>query len=275
MSIAPDDARHGSHAGAIQHWRSGEKPCDPCALAARRARKKNRLNELNGQPPMVPLGQAWDVLDRTPWNQLARQTGMRSHTLIRLHHRGAEALVFRTTRDRILATHTRWTLIGVQRRLRALTRIGYSMRIVADETGLDMDALKRLRRAEGRKFVCNDYAEGVVAVYERLHMTPAPPGRSATRARTDAERHGWPPPLAWDDIDTDPEPPAALYTGPDIDPVVVMRLLEGQRVDANHAERVEAIRQWVADGNSKAELCKWHGWNDGRFPLRVIQGGAA
>jgi hypothetical protein len=99
------------------------------------------------------------------------------------------------------------------------------------------------------------------------------------RARNLAARHGWLPPLAWDDIDDPNETPDFGADDYDVDPVVVRRLLEGQRIKATHAEKVAALAQWVADGNSKRELCDHHGWNDGRFPkvaeLRLIQGGAA
>lgn len=161
---------------------------------------------------------------------------------------------------------------GTRRRLQALMALGWSSHRLDAEMGQRRSYTSRLITADS--VINAATATKVAALYDRLCMTPPPP-KTATRVRNYAAKQGWVPPLAWDDIDTDPEPPAALYTGPDIDPVVVMRLLEGRRVQANHAERVEAIRQWVADGNSKAELCRWHGWNDGRFPLRVIQGGAA
>jgi len=31
--VNPDDARHGTHAGALAHYREGGKPCGPCGVA--------------------------------------------------------------------------------------------------------------------------------------------------------------------------------------------------------------------------------------------------
>ena len=106
-------------------------------------------------------------------------------------------------------------------------------------------------------------------------MVPAI-GRYAKRTRNLAARSGYAPPLAWDDIDNDPEPPAVNH-GDDIDPVVVMRLLEGRRITATKAEKVAALERWVRDGGSERELCEIHGWKAGRYTagLRLVRGGAA
>jgi hypothetical protein len=50
--------------------------------------------------------------------------------------------------------------------------------------------------------------------------------------RREAATRGWPPPLAWDDIDTDPSPPITppTNTEQDIDDVAIERALIGDGV---------------------------------------------
>jgi hypothetical protein len=275
--MSPDDHRHGTHAGAIQHWRDGEQTCDGCALAARRLRKRNEIATLEGRTPTVDLGEeAWQIINTTPMNQLAAQIGMKHHRLIRYRNGGPTMRVHRTTRDRILAGRIEWTPLGLQRRLQALSSLGWSMRIISNETGVDMDALKRLRRRERIAFVRLDAGRAIAEAYDRLHMTIPPPGKSSSRARSTAIREGWLPPLVWDDIDHD-EAPAVDTRGDHVDPVVVMRLLQGDRVNSSRAEKIAALEQWVTDGGSERELCYWHGLKAGRYRtgLRLVDGGAA
>ena len=171
-------------------------------------------------------------------------------------------------RDRIVPT------LGTRRRVQALNRLGWSNAVIAQATGMQATNMTRLlyRSDTMTATVAARFAE----VYERLSMRMPEHTQAVANVRNRAERMGWPPPLAWDDIDTDDTP---KYGGrdDDIDPVVVMRLLEGQRVKATKAEREAAMARWVADGGSQRELCEWHGWKHGRYTagLRLIQGGAA
>lgn len=271
--MSPDDPRHGTHAGAIQHWRDGGKPCEPCAVAARRLRKSADLDAHNGRPRTVELGDlAWRITKTTPLNQLCAQTGMNQARIIRYRNGGPTKKVHRRTRDRILQSRVQWTAVGIQRRLQALTCLGWSMRVVSDLAGVDMDALKRLRSRTEPKFVRLEFADAVIAAYDALHMKTPPNNKSTQRTLAHAARQPWVTPLHWDNIDTDPEPPAALYDEPGVDPVVVMRLLEGVRVKANKAEKEAAMRQWVADGGSRAELARMHGWKAERYTahLRLV-----
>lgn len=84
--------------------------------------------------------------------------------------------------------------IGVERRLRALVAIGYDNNDLARETGLDPTWISKLLN-NPRTRVNEHTRDNVVKVYDRLSMTPGPSQRARDRAR----RHGWVPPLAWDD----------------------------------------------------------------------------
>lgn len=52
--MKPDDARHGTYAGAVQHWLNSEKACDPCARAGSRYRQERILRALSGNAATVP-----------------------------------------------------------------------------------------------------------------------------------------------------------------------------------------------------------------------------
>jgi len=170
--------------------------------------------------------------------------------------------------------------LGTRRRLQALTALGWSGHALEAQLGQRRSYVSRLVTADGP--VLEATAQKIASLYDRLSMT-LPPERTrgeksaAVKARRYAQRMGWAPPLAWDDIDTDPEPQWG-GADTDVDPVVVMRLLEGESIKtATRAEKDAAVGRWVADGGSKAEICRWHGWNDSRdvTPLRLIRGGAA
>jgi len=89
-------------------------------------------------------------------------------------------------------------MVGALRRLDALACLGWGQRDLAAE------GLKpfRDRRATGARMKTWRYRE-VCAVYDRLWNVPGPSGHS----RALAARHGWAPPLAWDD-DTIDDPAA-------------------------------------------------------------------
>jgi hypothetical protein len=161
---------------------------------------------------------------------------------------------------------------GTIRRIRALQALGWTYAEMGQQCGRSENWAYMIPRSPQ---VTSTTASRMARVYEELCMV-VPDGPYAERTRRMARRKGWPPPLAWDDIDRDPQ---ANYGGTDadIDPVVVMRLLEGRRVKSTPAEKEAAMARWVADGGSRAELCRWHGWHQGRYsvPLRLIEGDCA
>lgn len=96
---------------------------------------------------------------------------------------------------RSLHDRTRLDPTGPVRRLRALYAIGWSAVQIADELGVTAEAVRARVRSDRR--IERDTAAQIDAVYRRLSMTPGP----STRARRIAERRGYAPPLAWDNID--------------------------------------------------------------------------
>lgn len=274
--MSPDDPRHGKSSGSMAHWRAGEQPCDACRDAKAHAVKRARVDRDRGNPRIVKVGEtAHQIVMTTTPAQLSAATGIMEHKLSRIRTAGPDMRVNRRTRAKILAAAgiDFWTPTGVQRRLRALEAIGWSMLAVSDEMGDTHETtLRNLVRREHPKFVRREFAARVIAAYDRLSNTPRT-GRGATRARNHAASNGWAPPSAWDDID-DPTEQPWIATDPDhVDDVVVERLMAGKRVPSTRAEKVEAMRRWMAEGRSQRSLCVMHGWQESRYVVR--QDGAA
>lgn len=207
--MSPNDPRHGSYAGAIRHWRDKELLCEPCRLAATRAKKSRELLRLAGRPPMLPLGDAaHKILVEAPFRDLAESTGITSHRLAQYRRTGPTQQVHHATRQKILAYRRPWTAVGVQRRLRALAVDGWSLKAVAEATGVNIGSLSRLRRNPDLKFVKRHVAVAVTEFFNAHAYTRAPEGRSSIETRSEALRRGWLPAAAWEDIDDPNECPA-------------------------------------------------------------------
>jgi len=161
--------------------------------------------------------------------------------------------------------------IGTARRIRALQAIGWRLsdidQALGHGDGRPKGGPNYAHNLTRQTTIHRDTALKVARVYDALSMTMGPSARTRALAR----KYGWPPPLCWDD---DIDDPRARPKGTerdrgrnpdDVDPVIVDRLLDGQRIQATRAEKEEAMRRWLADGKSAASLCRTHGWQDGRY----------
>jgi transcriptional regulator with XRE-family HTH domain len=91
---------------------------------------------------------------------------------------------------------------GTTRRLQALVAIGYTQHTLCRFLGIsDTNASKLFTGRQTR--VTTATAARVAELYDGLSMTPGP----SQPARNRAKKLGWPPPLAWDDIDDPDENP--------------------------------------------------------------------
>lgn len=90
--------------------------------------------------------------------------------------------------------------LGTRRRIRALQAIGWRLRDISDDAGLPFKAMARYVVTD---LVSRHTADRIAAAYERLSMTPGPNGKAVRHAA----RQGWPPPLAYDNIDDPLEQP--------------------------------------------------------------------
>lgn len=155
--------------------------------------------------------------------------------------------------------------LGTHRRIRALVALGWTYGEIAAACGVTTrewtgDVLRSER-------VHIDTHERVADAYRAMSMT-VPEGPLRNRQRLFAARKGWLPPLAYDDPDTDPEPPGepASSSPGSYDPAVVERILGGDwRMGATTAERREVLRRWLATGRPGNELGRLTGWRWDRY----------
>lgn len=145
--------------------------------------------------------------------------------------------------------------IGTQRRIQALMRLGWTSTDIATEAGWQHrnGVLRILNGQKGRptRWVERKTADTIAAIYARLSMqTPEmTPTRARTRAR--AERLGYAPPLAWDDIDNPDEQPQGTRT---------LRTTRERRPAGRHSEQQPCERcgvvRWVNAGAERlTPLC--------------------
>lgn len=216
--MSPDDARHGTYAGAIAHWlEDDERPCGDCARAEWRYRKTRQMRHLRGDLPMSPS-------------------------------------------------------IGIVRRIQALHALGWTGPKIAQEAGISVNSMRSIDY-HGSAKVRTTTAIKIIAAYDRLSMT-RPEGRYANRARVIARSRGWLPPLAWDDIDRDPEPPPVESAGnweDQIDAAVVHRVLNGGDRPRNltRAEAAEIVRVLLGRGMSTHQIERDYGINTSRYRQKV------
>lgn len=153
--------------------------------------------------------------------------------------------------------------IGTRRRLQALMRLGHSTPTIATMGG--WGTAEAVQQLLTRERVTTAVRDRVAAAYDALCMTPG----TSTSTRRYALRHGWAPPLAWDDID-DPDEAPKIDAAPsdddpegsdDVDQVVVDRILARQRTPATVAERLAALDAWLRAGRSKTDFERTTGWN--------------
>ena len=148
---------------------------------------------------------------------------------------------------------------GTRRRLQALVTLGWSVASLAARSEL---APRTLQRALTSTTVTAETARGVDRLYAQLRAEPAAhrtPGEqaAAARAKARAQQAGWRAPLAWDDIDVDPDDgdePAALEQPGDlaarVDVVAVERAMRGERLPLTALERRDAVTRLTSRGLS-------------------------
>lgn len=260
--------------------------CTVCSAGHRRRCKDYRLRSVRlGGATTVDATESQAILaeaaSRMSLSAIGRHLGT-SHTWVARVIRGdiqrvavARAGQIAATLDGHDPTDTSHVAVtGTRRRLQALHALGYTWRHLADETGYSLTGLKGV--IYGREHVVEARnAQRVREVYDRLSMT-IPVGSDShargaiLKAQRNAARRGWPPPLAWDDIDRDPAP-AILHTvePAGVDEVTVARILAGERLPCTHAERLEVLRRAPAAGRSLNSLERQMGWNSTREKKRI------
>ena len=192
--------------------------------------KRYTLERHQGIPHRVPATRAAAHITALhdagmTWTQIAAQTGRSP---------GAAAHLIRAARaggNINLATQRTWLAVtyqppttrraalkitpevGTGRRIRALVALGWTYKALKRETGISDTHLSDIaRQMPGRGTPGGVTAATIRTTYDRLSMT-RPEGTRADTARRRARHLGWPPPLAWDDIDDPDETPTGHKPG--------------------------------------------------------------
>lgn len=139
------------------------------------------------------------------WGELAEATGRTVHWL-----RKNTGRVQAATEARVLAVPVPVKMVpggqvaahGTVRRLRALVALGWPAAMLSERLGHSHGWVSRLCVTD-QAYVYSRTAVAVDGVYRQLCMTPGP----SQQVRRAAERKGWVPPLAWNDIDDAAEVP--------------------------------------------------------------------
>jgi hypothetical protein len=153
---------------------------------------------------------------------------------------------------------------GSRRRIQALMAIGHPSRDIAARCGWSHgEAVLEVTR---RQWVQRKTAATVARVYDEMCMTVGP--SALTRRRALAK--GWPPPLAWDDIDHDAKPVGTVRHGAfkdSVDEAMIDRVLRGgeRPRKLTKAEAREVYRRALANGMTTYEIQTLYGLNLGRY----------
>lgn len=151
---------------------------------------------------------------------------------------------------------------GTRRRLQALVALGWPPAWLARRIGRDRT---NLRQALFTNEVTARTAADVDALYDQLWNTrPQPDTPRAERAVADAltmaAQRQWLTPLAWDDIDHDPEPPTPPSAMPDdIDEIAIELALNGRSIRLSQlppAEQDEVVRRLTETGKSVRDIAE-------------------
>lgn len=134
---------------------------------------------------------------------------------------------------------------GVHRRVQALVARGWSQSKIGARLGIDPGNFWSLMTSA--TVTVRRHRE-VAALYEELWNVEPPHSDhrdkiAYSRAVTYAVKRRWLPPLAWDDIDNDIEPPIPADEESAIDEMAVELALLGEGVRLSPEERREAVRR--------------------------------
>ncbi|NLP82621.1 hypothetical protein HF576_02045 [Microbacterium sp. CFH 90308] len=275
--VCPDDHKHAAASTCfIQH----QCRCTPC-VEAHNARERNRSKQkaygrfdtglVDAGPVrehILKLGEFGIGYKRVAELAGVGTTGVR--TLIWGRQDPGDRYgeipkrVAREKAEKILAVQATIENLGARqsvparathRRVQALVARGWSLSKVARLLGWTVENFHTMMR---RDMVGAATHREVAALYEEL-WDVAPPRETHrdkiayTRSLNFAKQRRWLPPLAWDDIDTDEEPPVPDEEGA-VDEVAIELAIAGEGVRLRPAERRECVRRLHAER-----------WSDGRI----------
>lgn len=237
--------------------------CEPCMVAQREYGRHyyQAYRKATEGVPHVPAARALAHVKRLRAAGMGKQliadaAGLRPGAIDHLY-RTSRGIRPKTERAILSVRFTTFLVDATpsRRRVQALARIGWTGQHIADASGVGPKVIAEMS-AGRRPTVTRANAEAVARAFEALSMRLGP----SEKARQRAEFKGWPPPLAWDDIDTDAEPAAGAMrdvgkrSQDDIDETAVARAIEHGGVTLTRAERVEVVRALASTGHSDPQI---------------------
>lgn len=257
---------HGTYARSVGRPDGGVPMCrcEPCAAAARAYNQRRYLLNATGRTLTVPPdraarhvryllgnGASWNTLNSAGCHN-ATTRALLNGEYPRIHRRTEQKILAIRLHDVVAPFHP-MPALGAARRIQALIAVGYQVQQLAEHVGADQSRIREV--LNGRvDTVTVQFDRKIAAAYDRLCMTVG----TCERARRRAQLAGWPPPLAWDDID---DPSAVPCAAPDpsesplIDEVALRRIARGDRTVLLHgAEKPIAARELAAQGLSTTAI---------------------
>lgn len=157
------------------------------------------------------------------------------------------------------------------RKVQALCRLGWSSSDVAKRLGISQQAMARIMK---RETIRRATAEKIDAVYRSLEMKIPPETPWTIRNKKHAERMGWPPPLAWEDIEagilaTTELGPRRINNRFDLNEIDHVWQSRDWTVPLSPLEKAEILRRWRTTGQSDNALERLTGWVVWRYSKRI------
>ena len=155
------------------------------------------------------------------------------------------------------------------RRVQALARYGWSAADIARDIGMTQ---QNLSKSLHREIIYRSTHDKVKDWYE-AHEMVLPEDWTPQRSRTKkgAERAGWPPPLAWEDIENgvlaegtkSPTRPSGSRFS--LDEIEHVWSTHDFSVPLSPVEKAEILRRWRLEGRSDNALQALTGWRPSRY----------
>lgn len=266
--VCPDDHGHATRGTCYSHHGCRCTPCRTRATSALRARRRliayGRWNRGMTAPDQV-LEHVHHLRGHSyTYAQIARDAGIEERTLYRLTHgkvsqiqgRIATAILAIQPDLTRLDPQTRISSRGARRRLHALASIGWPWIEISQRGRINKTTIYRALTSE--QVTVHTHTR-IGAAYDQLWSSQPPQNTpqqraAATHARNTAAARRWLPPLAWDDIDNDVEPPVPEPIDGCVDQIAVDLALAGENVRLTIAERHQVVAALVRLGRSDSGI---------------------
>lgn len=152
--------------------------------------------------------------------------------------------------------------LGAQRRIQALGWMGWTNRQIAERSGVSLRTVEAITwgfTRSGRILV--GIHDKIAATYRALENDKGP----STLRTSRAERAGWAPPAAWDDIDDPNEEPQGVAS----QLVLPKRVTRPEGATQSPPDIPGGSDEWQAAGACKRGHLNWRTYDSGRRECRT------